>query len=186
MAVFRVRNTEFAKLRNNLDVIISFFGCIILRCVTNLVILFSPGLLSFYRCGFQCAVSVRFGDSDSQVVVRQYFLHFFGPFGKAIAAAVEIFFVAQIVSLADIFQSVEVKMIDGVAVAGGIFVDDGKGRAAHILSHTQLRAYLFDECGFAHAHLAEEGKETFLGKGGEKCFCHFRQCFYIGDFNFHV
>jgi hypothetical protein len=25
-----------------------------------------------------------------------------------------------------------------------------------------------------------------LGKGGEKCFCHFRQCFYIGDFNFHV
>ena len=66
-------------------------------------------------------------------------------------------------------------MVDGLTVAGHIFVDDGKGGTVGYLLHAQRFAQHFDEGGLARPHLAVEGKHSVVGPRFEQLCSHLRQ-----------
>ncbi len=95
-------------------------------------------------------------------------LHFLGPFGETVVAAVEIFLVTDVVSLGKTVDSVEIEMIDGLSAGGHILVDDGESGAAHVVGRAEGTAQLFDKGGLSGAHLAVEGEKTVVGEGLQK------------------
>jgi len=95
-------------------------------------------------------------------------LHFLGPFGETVVAAVEILLVAYVVSLGKTVYPVKVEMIDRLARAREVLVDDGESGAAHVVGRAEGTAQLFDEGGLACPHLAVESKETFFGESLQK------------------
>lgn len=59
-------------------------------------------------------------------------------------------------------------MIDRLARAREVLVDDGESGAAHVVGRAEGGAQLFDEGGLACPHLAVESKETFFGESLQK------------------
>ena len=81
-------------------------------------------------------------------VFRQQTLYQFGPLDEAERTAVEIVFVAHVVHLVEILDTVEVEMVNQFARGGGaVFVDNGEGGRRDDVFHTQLLANGFDKSG---------------------------------------
>ena len=59
-------------------------------------------------------------------------------------------------------------MIDRLARAREVLVDDGESGAAHVVGRAEGTAQLFDKGGLAGTHLAVESKETFFGESLQK------------------
>ena len=95
-------------------------------------------------------------------------LDFLGPFGEAIASGVEVFLIAYVECLVEVFQPVEVEVVDGFPVGATVFVDDGEGGAADVLLHSEVVAESLYEGGFPDSHFAEEGEEAFFGVSVEQ------------------
>ena len=59
-------------------------------------------------------------------------------------------------------------MIDRLARAREVLIDDGESGAAHVVGRAEGTAQLFDKGGFAGTHLAVESEKTFFGEGLQK------------------
>ena len=71
------------------------------------------------------------GDAYRHHVVGQQLLDLFGPFDQTEVARIEILFVAEVVSFADVVDAVEVEMVDAAAALALVLVDDGERGAGY-------------------------------------------------------
>lgn len=95
----------------------------------------------------------------SEGILRQEGLNELRPFDEAAPAAIEVFLNADIQRLLQVVQPVQIHMVKGGAIGGSVFIDEGKGRAAHGLRSAQLLAKGFDQGGFAGPDLSGEGPD---------------------------
>jgi hypothetical protein len=101
-------------------------------------------------------------------ILGQYLLNQLGPLYQAQATTVEVVLVAHVVNFFKLLNAVEIKVIDTLALARRVLVDDGKGgRCNHIL-YTQSLANGLDKCGFSGTHLTIKGKHTTIAHLGNK------------------
>ena len=99
------------------------------------------------------------GDRYLHRVGRQDILDEFWPFHKADRAGFYIVLEADVIDLFLFLDSVEVEVIDRLALPVGVFVYDGEGRGGDDVLHAKFLAYCLDECCLACAHVAVEGKD---------------------------
>ena len=74
----------------------------------------------------------------ANVLFRHQWLYHLRPLNEAEVAAVEIVLETDVVSLFQLFNTIEIKMIDLLAFLCYVFVDDSKCRAVHLIrdAHT--------------------------------------------------
>ena len=67
-----------------------------------------------------------FFNRDLNSILRQDFLNEFRPFEKAETTAVKVVLIAHIIDLFQLLDTVEVEVVDGIALSVGVFIDEGE------------------------------------------------------------
>ena len=139
----------------------------------------------------QGSPSVVFLYLHPDMAFRQQFLYLLCPLREAVVSTIEVFLIADIIGFRQRLQTVEVEVIDRLALNkiirsasvayDFIFVHNGERRTTHIVLHPQCCTELFDECGLPHPHLAEEGEKALLTECLQQIPCHFWQLPYIAN-----
>lgn len=67
-----------------------------------------------------------FFNRDLNSILRQDFLNEFRPFEKAETTAVKVVLITHIIDLFQLLDTVEVEVVDGIALSVGVFIDEGE------------------------------------------------------------
>ena len=104
-------------------------------------------------------------------VIGQDVFYQFGPLQETEVAAVEVVFVAHVIDFLDAADAVEVKVVDGVAMPVGVFIDEGEGGRGDDVVYAQFLAQCLDEGGLAGAHAAIECDDAGFADAVDKLLC---------------
>lgn len=80
---------------------------------------------------------------------------------------VEVFINTDVNRFLLIFNTVEVKMKDGLTLSSSIFINKCKRGTADVFRDSENGTQFFNECGFTGAHAAEEGNDSVFTEQDE-------------------
>ena len=111
-----------------------------------------------------------FSNMNLNSIFRKKRLYQLGPLNKAKSTIIKIVFIAHIIHLVKLLDTIKVEMVDGRTITSSIFVNNGKGGRRDDIVDTQLGTQRLDKGGFTGSHLSVEGKYAIAAHSGNKLF----------------
>ena len=93
-------------------------------------------------------------------ILREQSFYWFRPFDEAIGPGIKIILITNVIRFLQFVYPVKVKMKEGIARMGSVFIDDRKRRTLNNIRSPQVMTDGFDEGGFPRSHFTIKSEDT--------------------------